>query len=114
MADDMIYVNVEDGSKRVMNNTKLFVKLLTKFKDEQTIKEIEATIKEGDMARAQVATHTFKGLTANLSLTELNKQCIEMEAKIKAGVPVDEHLALLKEVYENTLKEVDKVIAQYA
>jgi len=114
MSDDIIYVNVEDGLKRVMNNIKLFSKLLTKFKDDPTYKSIQTTLADGDMAAAQIATHTFKGLTANLSLAEMYKQCVELEIQIKAGSVKPEQLELFKAVYDKTLLEVDKVIAQYA
>jgi len=111
---DVVYVDLEDGSKRVMNNTKLFVKLLGKFKDDQSIKEVDDALAAGDMARAQIAAHTIKGLTANLSLMELNKQCIEMEVQIKAGKVPTEQLALVKDVYAKTIAEVDRVISQNA
>ena len=111
---DVVYVDVEDGSKRVMNNTKLFVKLLGKFKEDKTLKEMEEALAAGDMAKAQIAAHTFKGLTANLSLKELNKQCIEIEAQIKAGTVPNEQLKVVQEINAITLQEVDKVITQYA
>jgi len=113
MADDVIYINVEDGSQRVMNNTKLYAKLLVKFKDDKNFCEIEAALREGDFARAQNAAHTLKGLTANLSLTELYKQCVELEAQIKAGSFKEDQLALVKDTFTRTLTEVDKVIEQY-
>jgi len=111
---DVVYVDVEDGSKRVMNNTKLFIKLLGKFKDDKSINDIESLLAAGDLEKAQIAAHTIKGLTANLSLMELNKQCVELEAQIKAGNIPNEQLAVVKDVYAKTLVEVDKVISQYA
>ncbi|MCL2442466.1 MAG: Hpt domain-containing protein [Treponema sp.] len=114
MSENIIYINAEDGLKRVMNNIKLFSKLLTKFKEDPTYNSIFDALTEGDMAKAQIAAHTFKGLTANLSLTEMYKQCVELEAQIKAGSVKNEHLELVKTVYDRTLIEVDKVITQYA
>jgi len=111
---DVVYVDVEDGSKRVMNNTKLFVKLLGKFKDDKSINDLDALLAAGDLPKAQIAAHTIKGLTANLSLIELNKQCVELEAQIKAGNVPNEQLAVVKDIYAKTLAEVDKVISQYA
>jgi len=114
MAGDVVYIDVEDGSKRVMNNTKLYAKLLTKFKDDATLKEIHSTLEAGDMAAAQIATHTFKGLTANLSLTELYKQCVELEDQIKSGSFKSEQLSLVDETYARTITEIDKVVEKYA
>ena len=66
---DVMYINIEDGSKRVMNNMKLYAKLLLKFKDDQNIKTIESSLAANDLPNAQIATHTLKGLSANLSLS---------------------------------------------
>jgi len=114
MADDIVYLNIEEGSKRVMNNTKLYVKLLLKFKDDLSIQQLEAFLAEGDMEKAQVVAHTVKGLTANLSLTELYKQCMELESQIKASVYNPDQLVKVKSAYAQTIVEIDKVITQYA
>ena len=114
MADDIVYINVEEGSKRVMNNLKLFVKLLTKFKDDTNFNSIKAFLADGDTEKAQISAHTLKGLTANLSLTELYKQCVELEAQIKARSVNPQQIEKVETVYDQTLIEVDKVIAQYA
>jgi len=114
MADDIVYVDVNEGSKRVLNNTKLFVKLLGRFKEDKSIDNISAALESGDIAQAQIAAHTLKGLTANLSLSELYKQCVELEAQMKTGSVKDGQFEIVKNVYEITLTEVDKVITQYA
>jgi HPt (histidine-containing phosphotransfer) domain-containing protein len=114
MANNVVYIDVEDGSKRVMNNIKLFVKLLTKFKEDQNIINIESALAAGDLQNAQIAAHTLKGLSANLSLVELNKQVKEIEAQIKAASVNPDQIELVKTVYSQTMVEVDKVIAQYA
>jgi HPt (histidine-containing phosphotransfer) domain-containing protein len=110
---DVIYVDVEEGSKRVMNNTKLYVRLLTKFKDDHNLKDLEAALAAGEMEKAQAFAHTIKGLAGNLSLTELFKQSLELETQIKAKNVNPEQLALVKSVYAQTLTEADKVISQY-
>jgi len=109
-----VYVDVEDGSKRVMNNTKLYAKLLLKFKDDQNIKNIETHLNAGDLPNAQNAAHTLKGLSANLSLIELNKQVLELETQIKASSVKPDQLEIVKSVYSKTITEIEKVIAQYA
>jgi len=114
MSDNVIYINLDEGFKRVMNNTKLFSKLLLKFKDDIHLNEIEASFKDGNNDKAKDAAHTLKGLAANLSLTELYKQVMELEAQIKAGNNNADQLALVKDVYAKTLIEADEVIAKYA
>jgi len=114
MADGIIYINVEEGSRRVMNNMKLFVKLLGKFKEDTNLNGINTSLADGDMEKAQVFAHTLKGLTANLSLTELYKQSVELETQIKARSVDNKQLEKVNAIYEQTLIEADKVIAQYA
>jgi HPt (histidine-containing phosphotransfer) domain-containing protein len=111
---DVVYINEEDGIKRVMNNTKLYAKLLAKFMDDPNLSEIDSALAAGDMAKAQSHTHTLKGLAANLSLTELFNQSLQLETQIKAGSVNPEQLALLKSVNTQTLTEVERVIAKYA
>jgi HPt (histidine-containing phosphotransfer) domain-containing protein len=110
---DIIYINTEEGTKRVMNNTKLYAKLLGKFKDDTSLNNAEAALASGDMEKAKTSAHTLKGLAANLSLTELYNQTLELETQIKAGSYNPDQLAAVKTVYTQTLTEVEKVIAQY-
>jgi len=113
MANDVVYVNVEEGLKRVMNNSKLLAKLFKKFKEDRNLIDLEAALTANDLPKAQISAHTLKGLSANLSLTELYKQVLELETQIKAGSVVPGQLDTVKTVYSQTLIEVDKVIAQY-
>jgi HPt (histidine-containing phosphotransfer) domain-containing protein len=111
MADNAVYINFAEGVKRVMNNAKFYVKLLTKFKNDTKLDGLEAALAAGDLATAQGAAHTVKGVAANLSLTELFNQVLELETQIKAGSPKPEKMETVKAVFAATLQEVDKVIA---
>jgi len=114
MADNVVYINIEEGTKRVMNNTKLYAKLLGKFKEDTNLKELEAAIAAGDLGKAQVSAHTLKGIAANLSLIELQKQSLEIENQIKAKAVNPDQITVMKNVYNKTVTEVDKVIEKYA
>jgi len=110
---DIVYINADEGAKRVMNNTKLYIKLLGKFKDDQSLSQIDSALSAGNTEAARNASHTLKGLAANLSLTELFKQVAELEGQIKAGSVSSDQIVLVKNVYNQTMIEMDKVIAQY-
>jgi len=114
MADDIVYIDAAEGVKRVMNNGKLYAKLLLKFKDDKNLAELGEALAAGDLTKAQASAHTIKGLAANLSLIELFKQSLELETQIKAGSVNPDQLEAVKCVYAQTLIETDKVIAQYA
>jgi HPt (histidine-containing phosphotransfer) domain-containing protein len=112
MADDVVYVDFADGVKRVMNNSKLYVKLLTKFKDDTRLDDLETAIAAGNMEKARSAAHTIKGLAANLSLAELYKQSLSLETQIKGGGVDPAQLDTVKAAFAKTLQEIDKVITQ--
>jgi len=114
MADNVVYVNIEEGTKRVMNNAKIFAKLLSKFKNDTSFNELDTAMENGDIENAKINVHTLKGLAANLSLTELFKQSVEMETQLKMNSVNPQQIIIIKDVYKNTIIEMDKVIAQYA
>lgn len=111
---DIILIDVEAGLKRVMNNSSLYANLLSKFKNDTSLNELENALSCGDMEKAKGSVHTLKGLSANLSLIELHKQCLELETQIKANNVNPVQLNAVKNAYSFTLEEIDKVIAQYA
>jgi HPt (histidine-containing phosphotransfer) domain-containing protein len=111
---DVIYVNFDEGVKRVMNNAKLYVKLLAKFKNDTRLDSLEAALAAGDMEKAQVEAHTVKGVAANLSLSGLFDQTLELETQIKARAVDPNQLETVKTVFAATLQEIEKVIAQNA
>jgi HPt (histidine-containing phosphotransfer) domain-containing protein len=112
MAEDKVYIDFADGMKRVMNNSKLYIKLLAKFKNETKLDDLEAAVKAGDLEKAKNAAHSIKGLSANLSLTELNKQSFALETQIKAGTADPAQLDTVKTAFAKTLQEIDKVITE--
>ena len=114
MADEVVYVDLADGSKRVMNNVKLYIRLLTKFRDGTNLDDLAAALAEGDLKKAQDAAHTIKGVSANLSLPELFKQCLELENQIKAAAVNPAQLETVKSVFAVTLQEINRIISENA
>ena len=113
MADNVVYVDFDEGVKRVMNNAKLYAKLLTKFRNDTKLDDLETAVAEGDMEKAKAAAHTIKGVAANLSLTELFQQSLELETQIKAGEVNPNQMETVKAVFAATLQDVDKAIAEH-
>ena len=112
MADEVVYIDFEDGKKRVMNNVKLYVKLLAKFRTDTKLDNLDAALAAGDLEKAQNEAHTIKGVAANLSLAELFKQTLELETQIKAKAVNPDQFETVKTVFAQTLQEADRVIAQ--
>ena len=111
---DVVYINAEEGIKRVVNNGKLYAKLLTKFKTDTNLNDLAAFVEAQDWEKARAAAHTIKGIAGNLSLTELYKQSLDLETQIKGQSLQPDSLENLKTCFTETLCAVEKVIAQYA
>ncbi|MDR1278003.1 MAG: Hpt domain-containing protein [Treponema sp.] len=112
MAGELVYVNAEEGIKRVMNNAKLYAKLLTKFKADTSLNEMLKLLGAGDYEKAQIAAHTIKGVAANLSLTELYNQTLELETQIKARSVNPDQITQVESAFTETIKTIDKVVEQ--
>jgi HPt (histidine-containing phosphotransfer) domain-containing protein len=112
MAEGLVYVNFEEGVNRVMNNAKLYIRLLAKFKTDTNLDELLDFLNAGDYEKAQAAVHTIKGVAANLSLDELFKQTLELETQIKAHAASPGQIETVKTTFNETLKNIDKVIEQ--
>ena len=109
---DIVYVDFEGGVKRVMNNAKLYTRLLAKFKNDTKLDDLDAALAAGDLETAQAQAHTIKGVAANLSLTELFNQCLELETQIKAKAVDPNQAEKVRTVLAVTMAEIDKVIAE--
>jgi HPt (histidine-containing phosphotransfer) domain-containing protein len=112
MTDGLVYINFEEGVNRVMNNAKLYMRLLAKFKTDTHLDELLTLLNAGDYEKAQTAVHTIKGVSANLSLEELYKQTLELETQIKAHSASPEQVETVKMTFDETIKSIDKVIEQ--
>ncbi|MDR0567619.1 MAG: Hpt domain-containing protein [Spirochaetaceae bacterium] len=115
MQDGIVYVDQAEGLKRVMQNTKVYVKILQKFKTDFKSKpdELIAAVGAADYGSAQILAHTLKGTAANLALTELYKQSLEVETQIKGGAVRPESLQNIKTCFNDTLLSIDTVLKQY-
>jgi len=111
---DVIYVDEVEGKKRLMNNDKLYAKIMTKFKTDTNLDKLVTFVDTQDWENAQSAAHTIKGIAANLSLTELFNQALDVETQIKGKALNLDSMENLKLCFAETMLEVEKVIAKYA
>jgi HPt (histidine-containing phosphotransfer) domain-containing protein len=108
-----VYVDEAGGIKRLMNNTKLYIKLLTKFRNENNLDDLNNCLAANDLEKARAAAHAIKGVAANLSLEALYHQSLELETQIKNNAVEEETLDSLNGIFALTLAEIDKVVARY-
>lgn len=81
-------IDADDGIARVLGNEALYIKLLHKFLDGESYALAVADIGNGEWAKAKDNVHTLKGLSANLSMERLHKECVVAEqALIQNTIP---------------------------
>ena len=111
---EVVYINEEEGKNRVMNNGKLYAKLLTKFKNDTSLNNLLEFAGEQEWEKAQAEAHTLKGIAANLSLTELFNQSLDVETQIKGKSLRNESLENLKACFTETIAQLESVIIRNA
>ena len=73
------YIDVNDGKTRVMDNLKLYVRLVAKFDGRKMAGEIVDAINSGDTAMVAQKSHALRGTAANLGFTQVQKIAEEIE-----------------------------------
>ena len=108
--------NVAEAMQRFMNNEQLWIKFLKKFKLDTSFGELVKAMEEKDATKAFEASHTLKGITGSLALSEFNKLVSEQteylrgtESNFEAAVSM---MPQITEVYENTTKIIDEVCGE--
>jgi HPt (histidine-containing phosphotransfer) domain-containing protein len=114
MPKEIVYVNVDEGIKRVVNNAGLYVTLLKKFKADTNFGDLEGHLRALDFEKARISAHALKGVAANLSLTELFEKVRDLEFQIRENPAPDGAADAIKAIYHETIKKIDEVIAKYA
>jgi HPt (histidine-containing phosphotransfer) domain-containing protein len=112
MSNENVYINIEEGLQRVLNNKLLFIRLLKKFMNETNLIALTEAINTDDLTKAKERVHTIKGIAANLSLTKLYVETQELEAKIKEGIADKVMLQSVQETFDETIKQIQKVIEE--
>ncbi len=64
-------INIDALEKRLMGNTSLIKIFVDKFTADTSYDTLVFAFEEGDMEKAEMASHTLKGMCGNMSLDEL-------------------------------------------
>ncbi|MDR2793869.1 MAG: Hpt domain-containing protein [Treponema sp.] len=107
----VVYVNQQEGLKRVMNNKKLYVRLLTKFRNETNLSELLGAVAAKDCDKAEETAHTLKGLCGNLSLTALYEKVTALDAQLKNKIIDTDAVDDIAACFNETQKAIDGVLA---
>ena len=78
-------IDVEDGKARVMNNLKLYFRLVNKFDGAKMVGDIVKAVKAEDDKAVAHSAHALKGISANLGFPIVNRIAAEIEMMSKEG-----------------------------
>ncbi len=109
---DVEGLNVEEGLAHLSGNKKLYLDLLTKFRDGygETVKEIKEAVANEDRELAVRLAHTVKGVAGNIGAGEVQKASAVVEKALKDEDENEEILISLNEVLSvliGNLKQVN-------
>lgn len=80
-------VDYEDAMARFGGNSAIFVRILKKFADDKSFQELSEAVRAKDAKGAELAVHSLKGVSGNLSLMRLHKLCAELNQAYRDGRP---------------------------
>jgi len=105
-AEYLPHIDVKDGVGRILNNMKLYLSLLTRFKGRIMTDNLINAINENNSADIVQAAHALKGTAANLGFTAMYKITEIIEAAGKNGESCTGYVTEL----ESTFEELDAAI----
>ena len=100
-------ITMEEGLKRVLNNKKLYHRLLNNFSGRKMVDQAADAINNGDFEEAAKACHALKGLAANLAMHPLTDAASQVEERLKTGEPPEDLMSALRDKLEDVEKAIE-------
>lgn len=108
-----------DAAKNRLMNDKIISKFVVKYRNDPSYQELKDAVAAQNEEEIFRASHTLKGVAANLALTRIFQLANEIteayrpgnEAQ-KAALPLEERMAQLTAVYHNTIEKINEFEAQ--
>ena len=92
-------LNIPDAMKRLMNNAKLYTRLMQKFLEGEELNVLKRALESRNVQASVTAAHTVKGTAANLSAETIHLLAMKLEMSLKSAEVVDvQHLELLTDI----------------
>lgn len=104
-------IDPQDGMRRLMNNEKLYHKLLNNFLNGNTVSDLFESLEAGDAEKLRLSAHSLKGVSANLGLPALNAISAQIEALAKEGQPAGHLEQALRETSDVTAAAISELLA---
>ena len=107
------WIDVKGGLARLMNNKKLYARLLKKYMDDTNFESIVAPLTAGDLVAAHEKIHAFKGVSSNLSIAKNYELSKELEAIVKERGDFTAKLSELRDSIESTAPAIAQLTALF-
>ena len=107
------YVDVKGGLARLMNNKKLYARLLKSYLATTDFMSMAEPLGTGDFEAAREKIHTFKGVSANLSVNQNFELSRELEAIVKERGDFAAKLSELKASMEASAPVINRLVALF-
>ncbi|MCL1905570.1 MAG: Hpt domain-containing protein [Clostridiales bacterium] len=104
-------LDVADGMGRVMNNKKLYCRLLRTFSGPKMAEDISLAVESGDHIKVQQAAHALKGVSANLGISELMNISLQIETRAKASEAAGDLLPALEQAVAAATGAIERLLA---
>ena len=104
-------LDVADGLSRVINNKKLYFRLLESFSGRKMADDINAAIESGDHSQVRNAAHALKGVSANLGMPELVNISLQIEMRAKEEAAAGYLLPALDQAVEAATVAIERLLA---
>lgn len=109
---DKVYMNTTEALDRLRGNEMLFKRLLEIFLKSPEFDQFEEVLASGDIPKAADAAHGIKGMTGNLSLTELFETSTKLMNELRAGVVDEGSLAAYRDALVKTRDAVNAYLGK--
>lgn len=104
-------INVDEAMRRFMNNEKLLMRFLQKFKEDMSYENLIKAMEEKDCEKAFEAAHTLKGVAGNLAMTKFYAMTGEQTDYLR-GKDFEAAQAMMpgvSEAYERIIQTIKEV-----
>jgi HPt (histidine-containing phosphotransfer) domain-containing protein len=106
------HIDAVAGIKRIMNNKKLYVTMLARFKPRQMADTLLEAMKDGDHEKVGFAAHALKGTAGNLGFPTLAVLTGEIEDLAKAKKDASHMAGILDELIAVVMAALQDFIAK--
>lgn len=103
-------IDVDTGIRRMLGNKKLYFKLLKNWGGDALLNQLLGFAAENNTDGLVFVLHTFKGISANLSLPQIHALSVKLENDIKDGLAIDDILPIFIDEMQKTGRMIDELL----